>query len=396
MFNVPNTINKEDEKFFRITQSVYIFCICIHFFMVFLFKYLEVPEMMNFNLFFSVPIFITSFYLNKRNYLNLAFILASTELILHQSLTIYYIGWDSGIQYYFIFAAVFMFFNYKWEFKSQIIFLIFVIFIYIMLFTFLRSDPIYKLDPFIYDIANILTMIVTTLSIAFLLNYFVKGTNRNEKELENLILKRTFELEKSQIDAISMLGEAGQYNDYNTGIHIWRMADYAALLGRYSGFTIEEEKLLKLAAPMHDTGKIGVSDYILQNPLKLNDKEWETMQSHCLLGHKILSQSDSILFQLAASIALNHHERWDGSGYPSGKKGEDIPLEARIVAIADVFDALTMKREYKEEWSTDDAFNEIKMNAGIFFDPKLVNIFLEHKDEIIRTKKYWNKRSLDI
>ena len=320
---------------------------------------------------------------------------ASTELILHQSLTIYYIGWDSGIQYFFIFISIFMFFNYKWKFKSQILFIILIIFIYSILFTFLRNNPVYILDAYVYDIVNILMLIITILLIAFLLNYFVKGSNINERELANLILKRTEELEKSQKDAITMLGEAGQYNDHNTGIHIWRMADYAALIGRYSGFTIEEEKILKLAAPMHDTGKIGVSDYIIQNPSKLNDKERETMESHCMLGYKILSQSNTDLFQLAASIALNHHEKWDGSGYPSGKIGEAIPLEARIVAIADVFDALTMKREYKEEWTTDDAFNEIKTNSGILFDPKLVNIFLDHKDEIIKIKDYWNNKNLD-
>ena len=102
------------------------------------------------------------------------------------------------------------------------------------------------------------------------------------------------------------------------------------------------------------------------------------------------------LFQLASSIALNHHERWDGSGYPSGIMGESIPLEARIVAIADVFDALTMKRQYKEAWNNEDAFNEIKKNSGIIFDPKLVDVFIEHKDEVIKVREHWNSKSFEL
>ncbi|WP_128983886.1 HD-GYP domain-containing protein, partial [Halarcobacter ebronensis] len=179
--------------------------------------------------------------------------------------------------------------------------------------------------------------------------------SRSENELELLICERTSELMQSQKDAIFMLGEAGHFNDNDTGVHIWRMADYSALLASKIGLPEKEVELIRLAAPMHDSGKIGIPDKILKKPAKLNEEEWKIMQTHCQLGYDILKQSDTTLFKLAASIALHHHERYDGSGYPKQLKGEEIPLAARIVSICDVFDALTMKRPYKEAWSIEDA-----------------------------------------
>ncbi|MDH5628969.1 MAG: response regulator, partial [Gammaproteobacteria bacterium] len=196
------------------------------------------------------------------------------------------------------------------------------------------------------------------------------------RQCEEMVLQRTAELEKSQKDAIFMLGEAGHFNDTDTGSHIWRMAQYAGLLARANNWPVEQVKLLELAAPMHDTGKIGIPDSILKAPRKLTDEEWVVMRSHTEIGYGILSVSQTPLFQLAAEISLTHHEKWDGSGYPRKLKGQDIPESARIVAIADVFDALTMKRPYKEAWPIDDAFALIEKDAGSHFDPNLVKLFI--------------------
>lgn len=160
----------------------------------------------------------------------------------------------------------------------------------------------------------------------------------------HLSLVHTARLERSHRSAIFMLGEAGHYNDNDTGVHIWRMAEYSKLLAQARGFSLAEASLIELAAPMHDTGKIGIPDSVLRKPGPLNDEEWEVMRTHCKIGYDILSKCDEPVFALAAEIALYHHEKWNGDGYPMGLTGKDIPESARIVAIADVFDALTMTR----------------------------------------------------
>lgn len=198
-------------------------------------------------------------------------------------------------------------------------------------------------------------------------------------------------ISKGQKDAIYMLGHAGHYNDDDTGVHIWRMASYAKALAAELHWTVEKQNVLLLAAPMHDTGKIGVPDSILKKPEKLTDEEWVIMRKHTTIGHKILSLSDAPVFKMAADIALYHHERWDGSGYPKGLKEDKIPTSARIVALADVFDALTMARPYKTAWENERAFKYIADSKG-HFDPHLVESFLSIKDSILTIKKHWDKK----
>ncbi|MCB1760841.1 MAG: response regulator [Gammaproteobacteria bacterium] len=207
-----------------------------------------------------------------------------------------------------------------------------------------------------------------------------------------LVKTRTRELEASQRAAVFMLGEAGHYNDTDTGVHIWRMAAYAGALARALHWPVERADLLELAASMHDTGKIGIPDGILKAPRKLTVSEWETMKTHTTIGHRILSRIETELFKLAAEVALSHHERWDGSGYPEGRSGEDIPESARIVAIADVFDALTMQRPYKDAWSVETAFETLKRDAGTHFDPGMVELFVSRTEEIVRIKEDWGLR----
>lgn len=212
-----------------------------------------------------------------------------------------------------------------------------------------------------------------------------------QKESEIEVVKRTVLYEESQKSAIYMLGEAGHFNDDETGVHIWRMGAYSAAIARSFGWHVDKAKELELAAAMHDTGKIGIPDSVLKKPGKLTPEEWKIMESHTTIGYDILSKSKTSFFQMSAEIALGHHERWDGSGYPNRLKGEEISEIVRIVTIGDVFDALTMKRPYKKAWSIEDSFSEIERGAGVHFDPSLTHCFLKIKEEIIDIKKNWEE-----
>ena len=210
----------------------------------------------------------------------------------------------------------------------------------------------------------------------------------------HLSLVRVSRLEQSYREAIYMLGEAGHYNDNDTGVHIWRMAAYSDALARACGWNENDRHLIELASPMHDTGKLGIPNAILRKPGKLDEAEWEIMKTHSRIGHDILEKSDAPLFQMAAEIALHHHERWDGSGYPDGLADTSIPESARIVALADVFDALTTNRPYKEAWSIERALETMKAEAGTHFDPHLLNVFVSIFPEIIAIKEKWKSKEL--
>lgn len=213
-----------------------------------------------------------------------------------------------------------------------------------------------------------------------------------QKACEAKVQARIAELASTQEAAIHMLGEAGHYNDTDTGVHIWRMAAYAGALAQSINWSVEMVKDLELAAPMHDTGKIGIPDSILKAPRKLEPDEMEKMKKHSEIGFSILSKSNTPLFTLAAEISLYHHEKWDGSGYPKCLVGNSIPESARIVAIADVFDALTMRRPYKEPWPVEKAFATIEEGEGNHFDPNLVQQFIQIKDKVLEIKDKWDKK----
>ena len=211
----------------------------------------------------------------------------------------------------------------------------------------------------------------------------------------HLSLVSTRQLQQSQRDAVFMLGEAGHYNDNDTGDHIWRMAAYARALAKCLGWSELNCNLLEMAAAMHDTGKIGIPDAVLRKPGKLDAEEWRVMQSHTCIGYGILSKSHAPLFKLAAEVALYHHEKWDGSGYPEGLAGEEIPESARIVAIADVFDALSMKRPYKDAWPTEKILSFMTEGANQHFDPELLRQFMSIMPSILEIKEKWKSREND-
>nr|WP_256489570.1 HD domain-containing phosphohydrolase [Pleionea sp. CnH1-48] len=173
-----------------------------------------------------------------------------------------------------------------------------------------------------------------------------------------------------------------------TGKHIKRVAEYSRLLAHYTEFLSgEDEVLIYHAAPMHDIGKIAIPREILHKPSRLTDDEFEIMKQHTLKARDILKSSNRKFLKAASIIAMQHHEKWDGTGYPFGLKGDEIHIFGRIVALADVFDALVHKRCYKEKWPLDEAVEYIKNNTGTQFDPQLVDIFMEHLDEFVTIAK---------
>lgn len=179
---------------------------------------------------------------------------------------------------------------------------------------------------------------------------------------------------------------AGEYKDKDTGNHVVRMAKYARCIAEDLGLSKQECEDIEYAAPMHDIGKIGIPDSILLKPGKLEPAEWEVMKAHTIIGHSILTNSHSRYMELGAVIALNHHEKFDGSGYPNGLIGESIPLVARIVAVADVYDALMSERPYKKAWEQADAERYLAENKGAHFDPICVDALLNRMDEVLQVK----------
>jgi len=201
--------------------------------------------------------------------------------------------------------------------------------------------------------------------------------------LQEIVKERTRELRETRLQVVRRLGRAAEYRDNETGNHILRMSKMSALLAERSGWSPEEAELMLHASPMHDIGKIGIPDEVLLKPGKLTADEWQVMKSHVHIGADILSGDDTKLLALARSIAISHHEKWDGSGYPNGLSGEAIPFEGRIVALADVFDALTSERPYKKAWRVDDAVAFLADQAGRHFDPDLVPLFVDALPEIL-------------
>ncbi len=195
------------------------------------------------------------------------------------------------------------------------------------------------------------------------------------QSLEAEVRARTADLEEAQIDVLDRLGLVTEYRDDDTGSHIRRVGDLAGRVALMLGMPPEQAETIRLAAPLHDLGKVAIPDEILLKPGRLTAEEFEVVKEHTQVGMRILSGSRSRLLQLAEEIALTHHERWDGGGYPYGLSGQDIPLSGRIIAVVDVFDALTNRRPYKEAWSQNSALEEIKRLSGIHFDPLVVHAF---------------------
>ncbi|MGQ9896426.1 MAG: HD domain-containing phosphohydrolase [Acidobacteriota bacterium] len=211
--------------------------------------------------------------------------------------------------------------------------------------------------------------------------------------LEEKVHHRTQELRETQLEIVRRLGRAAEYRDNVTGLHVIRMSHYCAELARAIGWDDEACEMLLHASPMHDIGKIGIPDRILLKEGKLTPEEWEVMKSHATIGAELLSGSNSPLMQMAMEIALSHHEKWDGSGYPNGLKGEEIPIVGRIVALCDVFDALTTERPYKQAWLVEEVIAEIDRQSGRHFDPKLVETFKSILPKILQIRERYTEKT---
>ena len=205
--------------------------------------------------------------------------------------------------------------------------------------------------------------------------------------LEEKVGKATEEIITRERETLLRLAKAGEYRDEETGCHVLRMAQFSSLIAEHLGLSEEERHVIETAAPMHDIGKIGTPDNILLKPGKLDAEELVIMRTHARIGYEILKDSPSKYLQMGAVIARGHHEKFDGSGYPDGLAGEAIPLPARIVAVADVFDALTSERPYKHAWSIQDALHYLQTEQGRHFDPVCVQAFLAQFDKVLQIRQ---------
>jgi len=220
----------------------------------------------------------------------------------------------------------------------------------------------------------------------------VQLANR-EKWLQQEVAKRTAEIAAREKEVIFRLSRAAEYRDPETGAHLLRMAHYTRLIARNLGLPENEQELLLEAAPMHDIGKVGTRDEILLKPGKLTPEEFDIMKQHAAIGYEILRDSLSPLLRAAAVLAWTHHEKFDGSGYPRGLVGQEIPLHGRIVAVADVFDALTSARLYKPAWTIERAIDYLQENRGAHFDPACVDAFMQDWPAVLAIRDQYQDES---
>jgi len=225
-----------------------------------------------------------------------------------------------------------------------------------------------------------------------LLSHHQRIVRDRASRLEAKVEEATREIRIREQETLLRLAKAGEYRDEETGNHVIRMAKFSRLMAEKIGLSDNDCHVIEIAAPMHDIGKIGIPDGILLKPGKLDESELHVMRTHARIGYEILKDSPSKFLQMGAVIALGHHERYDGGGYPSRLRGYEIPLEARIVAVADVFDALTSVRPYKKAWSIQDSLNYLSAERGKHFDPECVDAFHAQLEKILHVRQ----RFLDL
>lgn len=245
------------------------------------------------------------------------------------------------------------------------------------------------------------SIIIDILFVSQLSNYFVTILDENERELYNyqhhlqdmvdnavqVIEELNIEITDTQKEVVFTMGAIGESRSKETGNHVKRVAEYSKILALAYGIKEEEAELLKMASPMHDIGKVGIPDSILKKPARLTPEEFEIMKDHAELGYEMLKYSKREILQTASIVARQHHERWDGKGYPKGLSGKDIHIYGRITAVADVFDALGSQRVYKPAWSDDEIFKLFKEERGKQFDPKLIDLFFENFSKFDEIRK---------
>lgn len=257
-------------------------------------------------------------------------------------------------------------------------------------------------DDFLSKPVDKIELLARVKSLLKIKTYY-DGLYKSQKQLEEEVLVKSNQMKKAyenakqaSLETVIRLSKAAEYKDEETGAHIRRISHYAAALARKIGLSEEMVEIILYAAPMHDIGKIGIPEKILLKQGSLDPDEWDIMKQHTTIGAQILHGSKADFIRFAEIIAFTHHEKWDGTGYPQGLKGTDIPLIGRIAAIVDVFDALTTKRPYRDALPVEDSLNFIIERRGAHFDPNLVDAFLEIKDDILGIKAQYkeNQESL--
>ena len=241
---------------------------------------------------------------------------------------------------------------------------------------------------------SILVLLIIVISFLTLLAYKVYknvglSVDEIEAKIEDGLIEITnlnHEIENTQKEVVFTMGSIGESRSKETGNHVKRVAEYSKLLALYYGLDENEAEMLKQASPMHDIGKVAIPDAVLNKPGRFDEAERKIMDTHAALGYEMLKHSDRALLKTAAIVAYEHHEKWDGSGYPRGLRGEDIHIYGRITALADVFDALGSDRVYKQAWDDEKIFNLFKEEKAKHFDPTLVDIFFEHLDEFLKIR----------
>lgn len=225
------------------------------------------------------------------------------------------------------------------------------------------------------------------------MEYLTLAASYCGKSLESALLQH--EIEETQKEIIFRMGEIGELRSKETGYHVKRVAEYSYLLALGVGLSEEEAELLRIASPMHDIGKVAIPDHILNKPGKLTDEEFRLMQSHTTLGHSLLKNSKRRIIQAAAIVAYQHHEKWNGKGYPQGLKGEEIHIFGRITALADVFDALASDRVYKKAWELDKVLKLIREESGQHFDPQVVESFFANLPQLLEVREQYSDLNLE-
>lgn len=225
------------------------------------------------------------------------------------------------------------------------------------------------------------------------MEYLTLAASYSGKSLESAML--TNEIEETQKEIIFTMGEIGESRSKETGNHVKRVAEYSYLIALGLGMSRDEADVLKMASPMHDIGKVAIPDAVLKKPGKLTDEEFKIMQSHTEIGYNLLKNSTRHILKTAAIVAHQHHEKWNGKGYPQGLAGDHIHIYGRITAIADVFDALGSDRVYKKAWELDRILNLFKEESGQHFDPKVVDVFMEQLPKILEVRDQYNDEILN-
>lgn len=397
-----------------IVNAIVLFAFFYHFCFMLFFKKIGVEAMFIFNI-FSVSIFGSMFFIfliRNVNDFTIAYFLSYVEVVFHQLLAEYYIGASCAFHYFIFLMGFIAFLMLKNHFKIATAFGAFSSFLFVALeLASKRYIPVVALDDDIIAIIRTVNISLGIFIIFIVLLIFVAMALEYEQSLENQVSEKSKEvnLQVSKVNTLQnhlivSLASLVENRDSDTGEHIQRTSAYVELIAKKAFeknvypdvITKEFISVLKRAAPMHDVGKIVVPDYILKKPGKLTSEEFEQIKRHTTEGGRIINEvvgvsEDKFYLKVAEEVALCHHERWDGNGYPCRFKAEDIPVSARIMAIADVFDALVSPRCYKEPFPREVAYKIIEEEKGTHFDPILADLFLESKDKIDKILKKYTK-----